>query len=162
MKDRAKDEAVVVRVARGAAVIGDFYLSYVELSLKSGTFLNDDWGWIECMCDWEPLGELTPRLRSNQGKKRLATSAQRAYLKRCGFEPWRGMSNREAHAVLNTLIETYEVTPGAWMQHPISEAQVAFLNQLGVEFCPNWTKGEASLAISKRLEELDGHDFTRI
>lgn len=162
MEDKASDEAIVVRVSRGAIELGEFYLSYVELSMKSGTFLKDDLGWIEGMTDWEPLCDLAPRLRRNHGKKRPATSAQRAYLKRFGFEPWRGISNSEAHAVLNALNHTYEVPPGAWNQQPISEAQITFLSQLGVSVNCNWTKGEASLAISKRLEELDGHGLTGI
>ena len=160
MEESARDEAIVVRVARGAIELGEFYLSYVELCMKSGAFLRDDLGWTEGMDDWEPLCDLATKLRRSRGKKRPATSAQRAYLKRCGFEPWRGISNREAHAVLNTLNDTYEIPPGAWIQHPISEAQIDFLKQLGLSVDSSWTKGKASLAITKKLEELDGHGLT--
>jgi hypothetical protein len=80
------DEALIVRVARGPEEIGRFYLSCVELSLKTGVFMADDWGWVEGMADWEPLGEVVCNARRRQGKKRLATSAQRAYLRCCGFE----------------------------------------------------------------------------
>lgn len=147
------DEAIVLRVARGTEEVGEFYLSYVELSLKSGDFLPDDWGWLEGMAAWEPLGELARRTRRNQGKKRRATSAQRAYLRRCGFEPWRGMSNREAHDVLDRLETAYEVPPGSWIHEPMTEEQAGFLRNLGVSFKPDWTRGEACLAINQRLDQ---------
>jgi hypothetical protein len=153
--DRMNDEALIIRVARGAGELGEFYLSYVECALKGGSFRKDDLGWIEGMRDWEPLGQVADNARRKQGRKRRATSAQRAYLRGCGFKLWRGISNREAHDLLDSLEQAYEIPPGAWIQQPITDAQIDFLRQLRVGFHPRWTKGEASLAISQRLEELD-------
>jgi hypothetical protein len=149
------DPATLVRVSREGHEIGEFYLSFVELAIKNQTFTKSDLGWASGMSEWEPLFLTVKSLRSAVGKKTRITSGQRAYLKRCDQSPWVGMSNREAHAIIDKLHGDYEIPPGDWINEPATKAQADFLIGLGGQFFEYWTKGQASLAISTRLIELE-------
>lgn len=129
-----KDEIVGVRVARGTEEFGAFFLSFVELLLKEGRFQPDDWGWIIGITDWEPLGDVVRIARNNSGKKKLATTAQRSALRRCDFEPWEGISNREASAILNHISLARKAPPGFWVEHPVPEYQIQRIKELGIGF----------------------------
>ena len=116
------DTATLVQVSREGGVLGEFYLSFVELSLKNQTFRESDLGWTSGMEGWEALPTVVRSIRSTVGKKTGITSGQRAYLKRCGQSLWSGMSNREASAIIEKLQEQYEIPPGEWLNEPATKA----------------------------------------
>lgn len=129
-----KDEIVRVKVGRRDKVIGSFFLSFAELFLKKGRFHSDDWGWIDGMPDWKPLCIVLEHARNQAGIKRLATTGQRNYLRKKGFQPWEGISNREASAIIESSWEAKKAPSGWWIGDPISEEQISFLTDIGIEY----------------------------
>lgn len=146
------EEATRLKVWRQGQFLGDYYLSFVELGLTDGTFLPSDVSKVEDESEELSLANVVAAARLKEGKKRLATSAQRRYLRRCHVEPWRGISNREASALISALIGDYDIPPGGWIEDPMTDEQRQILVGLGVVVERGWTKGQASRAISKALE----------
>ena len=137
-----KDAATLVRVAEGDRELGQFYLSRVELYLKEGSFRSDFWGWVDGSEEWLPLGDLAKLVREKIGKKVLASSSQRALLKKIEAPMWRGISNREASVYISKSIESNVPLPGDWNDDPATESQKSYLADLGISFDQYITKRE--------------------
>ena len=78
-----------------------------------------------------------------------ATSAQRSFLRRSGFEPWAGMTKIEAQDVLDALTNGADVPEGHWVGPEATEKQLEFLRSLQVDVPPNCLKGQASWLIER-------------
>ena len=176
------DDVIRVLVARGTYKFGAFYLSFVEFLLKDGRFRADDWGWVEGMGDWEPLSVAIKNAREIVGKKRLATSGQREYLRRCNFEFWKGISNREASKIIDSVNDARNYPPGVWIGERLTDdqlkhlanlrvelnpgkatpKQIAYLKHMGFEHPSDMMFDEASQAIESIFDHADPQEILKI
>lgn len=147
------DPATTVRINRDGKELGSFYLSQTEVLLKLGEFTGRDLGQTDDCEEWTPLRQLIQSLRLKNGKKVLATSNQRAYLKKCGVAPWKGISNREASHIITSMTSKYGIAPGEWINKEPTDIQNSLINASCAESSPTATRGDVSLAIAKYFDE---------
>ncbi len=139
-------DAVVVYVRRDGVEVGGYYLSQAELYLKGGGLLESDEGRVAGVGDWMPLAEVCRLARELAGKKKGATSGQRAVLRKRGVEVWRGIAVEEASALITAGCGENR---GRWRDGEMTEEQAEHLREMGYEPDPLMTKGEAADVIDR-------------
>ena len=85
----------------------------------------------------------------SEEKQRRATSAQKNYLRKLGFEPWLGMKNEETSGIIAALQEGGDVMEGHWIGPPATERQLEFMTSLRIVIPDGCLKGQASWLINR-------------
>lgn len=85
----------------------------------------------------------------DEGKQPMATSGQRNFLRKLGFEPWPKMTRDDASNLLNALQAGDAVVDGHWTGPPATERQLAFMADLRIPIPEGCLKGQASWLLER-------------